>query len=214
MIIMVMSGWFCRFWWHLWRFWRWKPESGGITSCLISGSWELLWNLVVIVIVIAMMILVIFTTIMVMGTSEHMDGAGQRGRWVACLGWTWAGFPPGRHHHYWIWVWSSSHGQLTMLIPMVMSMLMVLTMWAASGVAAWRNSLSGRRAIEPAWSWSRWTCSFAQWCWWWWTCSSLHHNDGDDNDDLVQDWLSIVWAQLLHLASVRKGNGGHYLLNL
>ena len=89
---------------RLWQFWRWKPESGGITSCLISGSWELLWNLVVIVIVIViamviLMILMIFTTIMVMGTSEHMDGAGQRGRWVACLGWTWAGFPPGRHHH-------------------------------------------------------------------------------------------------------------------
>ena len=23
-----------------------QPDSGGITSCLISGSWELLWNLV------------------------------------------------------------------------------------------------------------------------------------------------------------------------
>ena len=39
-------------------------------------------------------------------------------------------------------------------------------------------------------------------------------DDDDDNEDLVEDRLCIVWAQLLHLAPVGKSNCRHNLLNL
>ena len=37
------------------------------------------------------------------------------------------------------------------VVVIVTIVVMMFTMWAASGVADWRKSLSGRRAMEPAW---------------------------------------------------------------